>query len=196
MKINLAFRKEEIYLQAIAIFCYWFTYIYWAMDFNYPFLVSLWTQTPFLLLDISSCYVTYLWICPDLHKNFLRLIVKHIILFLSFFGLYLSLDNIIPEYTEGAYVHNSYPLYDYASYTLHYLVTCSIIAYGLYYYKYGIQQLKVANQKKIQMAETGEMLAKKELDYYKGEFNSHFTFNILTFFQSKTINSPEIFELF
>jgi hypothetical protein len=197
----LKFRPEEIYLQSIAILFYWTSYISWAMEYEYPFLIALWTQTPYLILDVAACYIIYFWICPDMHKKLLLIIPKHIVLFVVFVIVYWTLDQVIPEYQDGAYQSASYPLSVYFSYTINYLIPCSIIAYGLYYYNYGIHQANTANRNKIQLAQKAEKLAKeaemiatKELDYYKGEFNSHFTFNILTYFQSKTYDLPQIFD--
>ncbi len=194
MKNFLAFKKEEIQVLSVLIFLYWLSFIISALHFGFPLIHTLWTQTPYVLLDIVACFIVYRWICPDAHKNIGLLVLKQLGLFIIYFGCYRGLNNIIPEYNDGNPQIVIYSLEDDAIAAFIVLLTTIVPAYGLYYYKYGLYRAEKANEKKVQFAMLNEQLAKRELRYYKGEFNSHLTFNILTYLHSKAIKLPDLAE--
>ncbi|MEQ9440985.1 MAG: histidine kinase [Cyclobacteriaceae bacterium] len=194
MKSKFAFTKEETRFLVIVAFIYWFSYVLAALQYGYPIVFTLWTQSPYVLTDLIACYAVYRWISPEMHGKIGLLVVKQLLLFVVYFGCYRGLNFLIPEYNSGERQIVVYSISEDLFTSFIVLLTAILPAYGLYYYKYGMYQAEKANEKRVQFATLNEQFAKQELRHYKGEFNAHYTFNILTYLHSKAIKLPELAE--
>ncbi len=190
----LIITKKEKYILFLAALSYWVWFQSVALNFGYPLGYALYSQTVYIILDIGSFWLVYVWICPSIEDSKLQILFKHVALWFVYFAAYRGLNAIVPEYNEGNYQIVTYPLVEDAVDAFISLVIVSIPAYALYYYKYSLYQVVQLNDRKLHIARQREELMQRELEFFKGEFNAHFTFNILTYLHSKAIHNPPLAE--
>lgn len=191
MESILTIKGDEIKRHLLIWGFVWIFMVSGGVEVGWPLLFSIWTQTPYVLLIGFIFYTSYYTVCPWLHKNKIKLIIRHFLVAIVYIMIYALLNRIVPEYqTLGQ------PIPDYSLATdvvdaLPFLFLIWVAAYGLYYSKYGISLVRTNSQKAVQLAEKQEQLIRQELQFYKSQFNAHLTFNTLSHIYDKVIDQEE-----
>jgi two-component system LytT family sensor kinase len=153
------------------------------------------------ILIMGSYMFTYyflnLFIFPKfLEKKYLRLIIWIVIAYIIFETLTIFNDNFALPNLGGKNVHYPIPVLLVNTLLLFFLLFMG--ALGNHINRIGTQKIKIQNErekefivKELNILKKEKAVIAKELDFLKGQFNAHITFNFLTFCYSKVYKTSE-----
>ena len=189
--ITIEISKQEARRHWIIWFFIWLYIVSGALEAGWPIWFSFWTQTPYVFSYALTFYLTLYKVAPYLHSNKGQFVGRIIGVSLLYNTIYMILNRIIPEYEGDPYPMPEINVYNEIADTVVMLIFIYIPAFGLYYTKYAIAQIRASSQKEISMASMREQLAQNELKFLKSQFMDHLTYNTLHHIHSKVIEDDD-----
>ena len=190
--ITIAISSREIAWHIIVWLLILLLFLVGALEVGWPFWFSVATQTPYWILYMVAFYGLLHWTCPCWHQNRVAFIFWNMATFTLFIAGYVSLDLTIPEYVLLGEAQPTYSFWSHISDAIFMFTLIELPALGVYFQKYSIAKIEANSKKAIELIRVEERLVRRELNFYKSEFNTHITFNTLSHIYAKVMDDPEL----
>ena len=184
--------KQEINRHAVAWFLLLCFFLSGALEEGWPFWFSFATQTPYWILYVATFYGLLHGVCPFWHKDEIKFLFRNTAILLFFLAGYVLLDLTVPEYVPEGETQLTYPFWSHVRDSVFMFAFIELPALGVYFQKYNIAKIEANSKKAIELAQAEEQLVRRELNFYKSEFNTHITFNTLSHIYAKVMDDPEL----